>query len=637
MPVHSRTHSTMRSWMWALLPLLLAAALVVPALGRDVFDVDESATMISAGARHIGPYTPAEAVAASARWPDQGWGNVVVYSLWGRVVGWSEFAIRALPWLTGLLTLACSFRIGRDLFSLRIALTATLLLATSVLFLTYMHNIRSYGPAMLFAATILWSYWRVALYPHPPGRGARFALLSGATGLLYSHYFSALLLPALALFHLFFVRKERRWWQTVFLLGLAALFALPQISDLLEGIKLNLGKGWLHEDALGFSEVFSLFLRHLSSGLLNVQQPVSTLIVLALPFLLVVSGWRKRQRRQPPGAACFLLLTCTITMLLLLGVNEWLQVFDKSRSRYLTAMLPIALLLISLALLHTRRALLRPPVGLVMVALVALMGASDFLHEGELVQTYWSWRKVPATIASTREILQEEYADGLLAVDKELFRGTGRMYEFYTGVYAERRVSLNNVATSAELLERAQGFDNVWILLRSSREPIRSHVNRFWQEGWFMCRSWQEAGVTLKLLLSPVSTNLAAKCPDSPVSLKFDAGIRLMEPEIDISDDLLRLAAHFHSADDYLLANYSLAVHIIDLRTGERIAQGDTGVGPGAIVPLRSEIDISALPPGDYEVRVALYDWQTGARILARDLETDEVSDMHTLHRFSHN
>ena len=69
-------------------------------------------------------------------------------------------------------------------------------------------------------------------------------------------------------------------------------------------------------------------------------------------------------------------------------------------------------------------------------------------------------------------------------------------------------------------------------------------------------------------------------------------------------------------------------------QSGERVAQGDTGVGPGAIVPLRSEIDISALPRGDYEVRVALYDWQTGARLPARDLETGETGDMHTLQRF---
>ena len=70
--------------------------------------------------------------------------------------------------------------------------------------------------------------------------------------------------------------------------------------------------------------------------------------------------------------------------------------------------------------------------------------------------------------------------------------------------------------------------------------------------------------------------------------------------------------------------------------SGERVAQGDVPAsGPGAIVPLRSEIDISALPPGDYELRVALYDWQNGRAPLApMDLETDEVSDMHTLHRF---
>ena len=46
------------SWLWALLPLLLAAALVAPILGRDVFDNDEAATMIGAGARHLGPFTP---------------------------------------------------------------------------------------------------------------------------------------------------------------------------------------------------------------------------------------------------------------------------------------------------------------------------------------------------------------------------------------------------------------------------------------------------------------------------------------------------------------------------------------------------------------------------------------------------
>ena len=75
-------------------------------------------------------------------------------------------------------------------------------------------------------------------------------------------------------------------------------------------------------------------------------------------------------------------------------------------------------------------------------------------------------------------------------------------------------------------------------------------------------------------------------------------------------------------------------MHVIDPRTGQRVAQGDTGIGPGRFVPVTSEIDISALPAGEYEVRVALYDWQTGERLSARDLETGAPGDMHTLNRF---
>ena len=305
-----RTYEARRrrdAWLWALLPLLLAAGLTVSALGRSVFNTDEAGTMLGAGARHLGPFTAAEAVAASvARSPDQAWGQTVVYSLWGKIAGWSELAIRALPWFAGLLALAWVYRLGRALFTVRIALAATLLLATSVLFLTYMHVARSFTFAMLFAAIVLWAYWRVALHRRPPGHGARAALALGAAGLLYAHYFSALLLPALALFHLFFVRKERRWWQPVVLLGLAALLALPQVPDLLSGIKHNQEKDYLHAEALRYPEVIATFLRYLSKGLIEVRWPFSTLLALALPLPLFIAGWRSQRGRQTPGAAWYL-------------------------------------------------------------------------------------------------------------------------------------------------------------------------------------------------------------------------------------------------------------------------------------------------------------------------------------------
>ena len=171
-------------------------------------------------------------------------------------------------------------------------------------------------------------------------------------------------------------------------------------------------------------------------------------------------------------------------------------------------------------------------------------------------------------------------------------------------------------------------YPYVWLLYRTKDRVSMADLPG--ELGRVLCeRALEEWGFTLERH----ALRSVENCPARPVRLAFDSGIQLTAPEIAVSDGLLRLDAHFHSEDSYLLSRYSLAVHVID-QSGERVAQGDTGVGPGAIVPLRREIDISALPPGDYEVRVALYDWQTGERLTARDLETGEYGDIHVLHHF---
>ena len=270
-----------------------------------------------------------------------------------------------------------------------------------------------------------------------------------------------------------------------------------------------------------------------------------------------------------------------------------------------------------------------------LVVLIALPGITDFLSRGELARLIRSLRNVPVTIAATQAIAAEGSASGLLALEQGLFQRT-RAYEFYTGFYSDRRVHLKQGTASASLLEHAQGLDKVWLLLRSSRANVLrvpNHIDHFRKAGWFHCRSWQEDGVKMELLLSPFPAEMT-----NQARFQFEKDIELFAPVApELRDGQLRLRATLSSADETLLADYSLAIHIIDSRSGERVAQADTGVGPGSYVPLCGEIDISALPPGGYEVRVALYDWQTGARLSARDLVTDEVSDIHTLHRFQHN
>ena len=122
-------------------------------------------------------------------------------------------------------------------------------------------------------------------------------------------------------------------------------------------------------------------------------------------------------------------------------------------------------------------------------------------------------------------------------------------------------------------------YPYVW-LLYSSRDRV-SFADLPQQLDRVLCeRVLDEWGFTLeRYALSSVEN-----CPDEPVRLAFDSNIQLTAPEITLRDGLLRLDAHFRSADDYLLSRYSLASHVID-QSGERVAQGDTGVGPGFIVP----------------------------------------------------
>ena len=163
----------------------------------------------------------------------------MLLAIWGRLVGWSEVAVRALSLFFGMLTLAWVYRTGRDLLAPQAGLFAALLLSASVFFLAYMIHARAFTLIALCSTLCIWSYWRLVLNPRPTGMGAPAGLLLGSVGLLYSHYFSALFLPALGLFHLLFVPKNRRWWRPVLLLGLAPCLATAQLPLSCRGLAIT--------------------------------------------------------------------------------------------------------------------------------------------------------------------------------------------------------------------------------------------------------------------------------------------------------------------------------------------------------------------------------------------------------------
>ena len=619
-----RNPASRHSWLWALLLLLLAAALAIPLLDVDAFNGGEPASLLAAGILRTGSWSILDVWENTAPRHPPGWS--VLLSVWGLLVGWSELAIRALSLFIGLLTLAWVYRACRDFFAPAAGLIAALLLSASVFHLAYMARAELYAPVALWTAMCFWFYWRVALYPQQPGRGTQAGLLLGSTGLLYSHYFGALLLPVLGLFHLLFVPKRRRWWRVVILFGLAILVAAFQIPLVIRGLTYtaseNLGE-WLLTAPSLLSEV----VRFMSNGLVALPPSLSELILIFLPPVLVIVTLR-RQRTEDRISAIWLLLFTSVTLLaVVIAINEVAWVIVSNRIRYLMPLWPLTALMAGAGILRLARRNHQVVAGLLVLWLilgVRLTTGSDFRNE----LGYFMPSEIHRLYRTLGELVPET---DLLMIDKSaLWTDSRSLYsnlldQNFNALPVEGEFLLENIR------ETYAAYPFLW-LLYPSRDGALIRDLTDGEELTHCELVLDEWGFTLERL-----ARSKARCASDARRLEFKNNIWLTWSGFSLRDELLRFEAGLTSVDDYLLANYSLAVHVINPRSGERVAQRDVGAGPGTIVALSSEIDISALPLGDYEVRVALYNWQTGARLIARDLDTDEVGDIHTLHRFQHN
>lgn len=122
-----------------------------------------------------------------------------------------------------------------------------------------------------------------------------------------------------------------------------------------------------------------------------------------------------------------------------------------------------------------------------------------------------------------------------------------------------------------------------------------------------------------------------AWCPARPARFAFDNGITLAEPVISLRNDALRAELLLHSDDALVSHAYSLSLQLVDVNSLETVAQQDTGLGRGKVLVLHPRIDVSALPAGEYALRLVLYDWGSGIRSSGRDLTLGHVGDIFTL------
>src|SRR5262249_49189558 len=151
--------------------------------------------------------------------------------------GESVYALRLLSAFFGLIALAATYAVGKQLFDSQTALIAVVVLATASFFVYYTREARMYTLLVAFASLSTWAYLRWQRQ-QMIRRAAVYGIMMAA--LLYTHYAGALIILA-QIAHCLILSVEKRapLPRLVFPYILAIIIYSPWIPMLINQIRIQ--------------------------------------------------------------------------------------------------------------------------------------------------------------------------------------------------------------------------------------------------------------------------------------------------------------------------------------------------------------------------------------------------------------
>jgi hypothetical protein len=657
--------SSLLRWWWVVPALLLACWLGARALNADAIWNDEFFSLHDAGAPPYGPLSPGEIwerVATRNPWHTPGY--FIALSGWASLVGWTPPMLRAFSLLVGLLGIAWTYRLGRDLVSPQVGVYAAAILSVSAFFIHYMHELRMYTLFVLLTAFTVWAYWRIVRGRPRPLHWV--GLFLGALGMLYTHYFAALPLAAVGLWHVWLVvaphmkresvraagglsprlsqkpvsplkglenpvggyasnpeafqltRKE--WLGVPVVLALAFVCFLPWVGWLLKGLQMAVDSTDVHARALSGGEALVQLVTLFGNGSAAVMLIALLLAALAL--------------RVPSGRRVWFFAAAAVGAVLL--TNAVLEIMHEGRVRYLISTWPLLAVLVGVGFArweHIRG--LRVPTLLLALWMAygvvqsinplfsAGMDGSDTFPMHEVAQSL-------RPLAAPDDVLVSYLPDGAPFWVYERNEDITQFY--FNGVplhYTTARTMqepAEQPAEQQETLDAVGDSPRLWLAYEPAR-PASTMPNLLSALG----ESYLQCSVpidrpNLRIELYARTAICCGQDANRPPLITYDGGdIELTAIDLLSPGDSLRVTAAWSVADAVPADTYSVALHVLD-STGSLVAQADAGLPTLAFACSSAHIDTRALPPDTYLVQTIVYRWQDGTR-LAGTLVTGEQGD----------
>jgi uncharacterized membrane protein len=636
-------------WWWMLPLLLLTTLLTVPRLDADGLWYDEVWSVINAGGAHYGAMAPWEIWAHLAtNDPDQGIAYPLLLSAWGSVVGWSELATRLLSLFAGLLTLAGLYRVGREWMNPMVGLLAAACLGVNAFYIHYLHELRVFSLVTLSAVLVLGCYgrilWKTASHPLKKPKQQflpALGLVIGGLGLLYTHYFAATLLLALGMVHVgmgvwaFIKRYEqgkngeffwRGWVHIVLLALLVALLFAPWLPVLMNSIARTSTRSDVHERALATPDLLETIGRYF----LNWDLPGVGMMLLGILGIATIGVfWRNSfyPASQSPlntWRGGVLVVITLLLVLLVVGANAFLQIIEPNRARYLLVMwVPLALssaflshqlLVMSMSASQRWGMIDRVSTGIFLILLIAwfLNGIRAYadvnflsaLDGGDTVR----WRTMTTLLQAEgqpKDVFVFYAGTPKTAYDNQFsFEHSTHdvmMPHFQSAIFLDETHRDWAVSQLAQAHRVWYGVDK--------REPITAAYTIFEEQlaAFIPCAEVvNDAQVNLTLY-----ARYGAFCPQSVPIMLLDVGIGLVAYQFVPIQNTLLVPTSWIIQAQVPPDIYSVSVQLLD-DIGHLVAQKDDGLSHSHFTMLISELDLSEVPFGDFQVRIVVYEWQTG-------------------------